>query len=191
MKSFTLSVCVIILGLIVGCGEKQIPSKEATTVDSYYETYRQNRLSDLEKYIMNQGTLEGYGEADVYGALMDWNLGQGRYATLCVLIDGRTKLYTSTGAKEINIKHQNVANEVSRYLTACTRLHSFSQRYVNAKLPEEGHYRFYLKTNSGVSIGEGHMDDVKELKSPWAALFKQANDVITEVRATYNDFYAE
>ena len=125
---------------------------------------------------------------DVIALVMDWNLGQNRYATLSVLRDGRSKVFTSTGAKHIDIKHQNVNNEVSRFLASAASKMGSSKRFRNAKLPEENHFTFYFKTNGGVSIGEGYISDANDPNSTWGLLFNEANDVISEVRATYQDF---
>ena len=179
---------ISIILIVNGCGEKTKSTDLKETKISAFDDYQSKRLDDFNKYFASGAFMRGLEDWQIVAFMMDWNLGQNRYATLSILRSGRTKIFTSTGAKDISIDHQNVTNEVGRFLEYAATVAPYAQPMNHTKLPEPEHFSFYFKTNEGTSKAEGYIGDVNNNSSEWSELFRRANNVITEVRATYQDF---
>ncbi len=191
-RFFNLILVSILVMIIISCDANEKPkSSEVKTLyptTPAFKDYQNKRLKEFESNITNTGIIEGLTDLDVMSLVMDWNLGKGRYATLSVLRNGHAKVFSSTGAKHIDIKHENVLNEVNRFFNYASTQLVNAKKYKNTRLPEEDHFTFYFKTNAGVSMAEGFIGDVQNKTSPWRILFEQANSLISEVRATDQDF---
>lgn len=172
-KSFTQLVILLFISVLISnCGQKPETKKEKPPQEIAFDEYQKKRLAEFETYFADGSMVPGLESWQMVALLMDWNLGENRYSTLSIFRGAKTNIFKSTGTKDIEIEHQNVYNEITRFLQNAERLSPYAQPMNHTKLPEEDHFNFYFKTNAGSSKAEGFIGDVQNNSSKWADLFR-------------------
>jgi hypothetical protein len=127
------------------------------------------------------------GGRQVWAVVMDTAFPEG-VASLAVVADGTTSLYTSTGGGTIGAgTHENVAAASRAFLD---RVDGALDLLVPASafpLPSTGRVRFCVLTFDGGRTAEADELDLGEGRHPLSGVFLAAHDVITELRAVEDD----
>jgi len=121
-------------------------------------------------------------EVDVYGVIMDWNLGNG-VMTLVTFKTGDASMYFSTGGGVIGGgTHENISKIVKSFLDEANKYLIKTIKVDSATLPAENCIKFYFLTQKGKLCVQEQMKNFENQTSIWLDLFNQANRVITELR---------
>ena len=114
---------------------------------------------------------------------MDTGLEGGRWATLVVIADGTTSLYTSTGGGIIGAgAHAAVAQAGQAWLSALEGHLELLPRTDRPGLPAAGHVVIRALTFGGERAVEAPEADLGHGRDPASPLFHAAHAVITEMR---------
>jgi hypothetical protein len=118
----------------------------------------------------------------VWGALMELGTGDGA-ASLVMLADGTTSLYTSTGGGIIGGgEHEPVASATRAFLTELERHLDFFETDADDRLPAPDEVIFRALTYSGRRSLAAAEDDLGEGRHPRSRLFYAGHDVLTQLR---------
>jgi hypothetical protein len=123
-------------------------------------------------------------DSEVYGVIMDWNLGNG-IMTLVTYKTGDASIYLSSGGGIIGGgQHENVNKAAKAFVNKADR---YSDKVIKADstpLPEKDCVRFYFLTKNGKYCAQEQMAKFENESSLWLDYFNEANKVITELRQT-------
>lgn len=120
----------------------------------------------------------------VYGIIMDWEIG-GAIATTVAYQTGDASLYLSPGGGVIGGgQHQNVSRVAKQFVTLAQTFISKATKTATTPLPSNDEVNFYFLTNKGVFVGHEQMKNFNNNSSVWLKLFKEGNNVLTELRKT-------
>jgi hypothetical protein len=122
------------------------------------------------------------GQTEVYGLVVDMNMGDG-IATVVCFKTGDASLYLSSGGGFIGGIGQPPVRRASLALVAT------GQKYLpkagaapNRDLPDQGAVRFYWLTNHGVFSAGEKTASLEDGHSEWTGLYAATQDVITQFR---------
>ena len=131
------------------------------------------------------------GSRRVWAVVMDTAFPEG-VASLVVVADGTTSLYTSTGGGTIGAgTHENVALASRAFLD---RVDGALDLLVPASafpLPTTGRVRFCVLTFDGGRTAEADEQDLGESRHPLSGVFHAGHDVLTELREIDSQVVAE
>jgi hypothetical protein len=118
----------------------------------------------------------------VFGVVMDTTYSSGT-ATLVVVADGTTSLYTSTGGGVLGGgAHEQVAAASGELLRVAEgQLDTFSEQRASP-LPAVGHVQITVLTYSGLRGVDAAEDDLGYQRHPAAPVFHAAHEVIAALR---------
>ena len=137
----------------------------------------------LETDPASLGLAPSAGGRRVWAVVMDTAFPEG-LASLAVVADGTTSLYTSTGGGTIGAgTHETVAAASQAFLD---RVDGALDLLVPASafpLPSTGRVRFCALTFEGGRTAEADEQDLGEGRHPLSGVFLAGHDVITELRA--------
>ena len=181
---------VVVLSSSMGCKneEKKPVQVESEEDDRAKRIYVQKRLQAFSVDPERIGVELNSNDFHIYGMAMDWHLRGDQYMTMCVYKNGMTMLYTSDGNKDLEFQHDNIKNAARPFFEKALPHMEKAVQSVNTSLPLDGTFKFYFLTNLGLAVGGDHTAHIEDGSSAWLELFHAANDVITEIRATYVDF---
>ena len=104
-------------------------------------------------------------------------------ASLVVVADGTTSLYTSTGGGTIGAgTHENVAAASRAFLDRVDGALDLLVPAGSFPLPSTGRVRFCVLTFDGGRTAEADEQDLGEGRHPLSGVFLAAHDVITQLR---------
>lgn len=181
MKVFYSFLILLQIGVIiyfVRRGRKKTLANGSIPSDDSYEGLRRLAMSvkpeQLKLKIPDTETF-------VYGVIMDWNTGDSM-VTLATYITGAANLYLrSGGGVKGGGKNQNVGEAAAKFVAN-------AQDYIGSALPAgvteipaPGCVRFYLLTNKQMYVAQEQVKHFDDGSSSWLPLFKQGNEVITEM----------
>jgi len=193
--TFLISGLVIIGGLIfflTSCRgqsskenntQTETVSNQAVTQDT-----KNNPFNDLRNMAFNatgeQLGLENLKDKEVYGVIMDWDLGDG-IMTLITYQTGDASMYLSTGGGVIGGgQHENVSAASKRFVEQANKYIFKTTETDSTPIPDKNCVRFYFLTNSGKYFVQEQMTSFENETSFWLDYFNEANKVITELRLT-------
>ena len=120
----------------------------------------------------------------VYGVVMDWGI-NGVVATTVAYQTGDASFYLSSGGGVIGGgQNQNVNSAAKQFVKSAQAFLDLTNKTETTSLPEDDVIKFYFLTNNGIYAGQESMSNFKSNNSPWLQLFKDGNDVLTELRLT-------
>ena len=123
------------------------------------------------------------GGRQVWAVVMDTAFPEG-VASLAVVADGTTSLYSSTGGGTIGAgTHETVAAASQAFLDRVDESLDLLVRGSSFPLPSTGRVRFCVLTFDGGRTAEADELDLGEGRHPLSGVFLAAHDVITELRA--------
>lgn len=118
----------------------------------------------------------------VYGVVMDWEMG-GATATTVSYQTGDASLYLSSGGGFIGGgQHQNVNNAAKQFVSLAQTFLDKTAKTETTSLPLTDEVKFYLLTNNGIFVGQEHIRNFENNSSSLLNLFKEGNNVLTEIR---------
>lgn len=158
-------------------------SNQAVTQDTI-----DNPFNDLRNMAFNatgeQLGLENLKGKEVFGVIMDWDLGEG-IMTLITYQTGDASMYLSTGGGVIGgVHHENVNAASKRFVEQADKNISKTTETDLTPIPDRNCVRFYFLTNSGKYFAQEQMTNFENETSIWLDYFNEANNVITELRLT-------
>lgn len=193
--TFLISGLAIIGGLIfflTSCKGQSSKEKTAQTDKAANQTVSQetggNPFSDLRNMAFHvtaeQLGLENINDNEVYGVIMDWDLGEG-IMTLITYQTGDASMYLSTGGGVIGGgQHENVNTATKRFVEQADKYISKTIETDSTPIPDKNCVKFYFLTNSGKYFAQEQMTSFEDETSIWMDYFNEANKVISELRLT-------
>jgi len=128
--------------------------------------------------------LELTDENELYGMVMDWDLGEATMS-LVTFRTGDASMYLSSGGGVIGGgQHENVRTAVANYLNSAEGFLNSAKQVEHANLPSPNSVNFYFLTTKGRFLSTESIDNFENESSEIYALFNEANNVITELRLT-------
>jgi hypothetical protein len=138
----------------------------------------------LETDPASLGLAPSPGGRRVWAVVMDTAFPEG-VASLAVVADGTTSLYTSTGGGTIGAgTHENVAVVSGAFLDRVDGALDLLVPASSFPLPSTGRVRFCVLTFDGGRTTEADEQDLGEGRHPLSGVFLAGHDVLTELRKT-------
>ncbi len=146
----------------------------------------ENPYSGLRTQAMNvtyeQLGLKLKNDSDIYGIIMDWNMGD-VIVTVVAFRTGDASVYLSSGQCFIGgHAHESVARTAQRFIAKGSSYLPETVHATSTAPANKNKIGFYILTKSGRYYIEDTSDKIENNQSPLTALFSAANDVITEYR---------
>lgn len=121
---------------------------------------------------------------DIYGVIMDWDLGEG-IMTLITYKTGDASMYLSTGGGVIGGgQHENVNKASTQFVKLADKYLDKAVKTDLTPIPDKNCVRFYFLTTNGKYYAQEQMINFENRTSKWLDYFEEANKVITELRLT-------
>jgi len=121
---------------------------------------------------------------DIYGVIMDWDLGEG-IMTLITYKTGDASMYLSTGGGVIGGgQHENVNKASKQFVKLADKYLDKALKTDLTPIPDKNCVRFYFLTTKGKYYAQEQMINFENRTSKWLDYFEEANKVITELRLT-------
>jgi hypothetical protein len=136
----------------------------------------------LETDPTSLGLAPSPGGRRVWAVVMDTAFPEG-VASLVVVADGTTSLYTSTGGGTIGAgTHERVAVVSQAFLDRVDGALDLLVPTSSFPLPSTGRVRFCVLTFDGGRTAEADEQDLGESRHPLSGVFHAGHDVLTELR---------
>jgi len=121
-------------------------------------------------------------EDDIYGIVMDWNMGD-VIVTVVAFKTGDSSVYLSSGQAFIGgYGHDSVVQAAQRFIAEGSLFLNKAKQTVSTDPPDKGITGFYILTKSRTYYIEDQTDKIENNQSELTVLFAAANDVITKYR---------
>jgi hypothetical protein len=121
---------------------------------------------------------------DIYGVIMDWDLGEG-IMTLITYKTGDASMYLSTGGGIIGGgQHENVNKASKQFVKLADNYLDKAVKTDLTTIPDKNCVRFYFLTTKGKYYAQEQMINFENKTSQWMDYFEEANKVISELRLT-------
>lgn len=119
---------------------------------------------------------------EVYGVVMDWGLGDDGTCTLVCYLTGDASIYYSNGGGQIGggHSHEAIKKAAISYVRYAQQLLPLTTIAQPAAVDTGNYVRFYLLTTKGLHTAKARMEEIDNRSWKLAALFDEANKVITE-----------
>jgi hypothetical protein len=122
--------------------------------------------------------------SDIYGVIMDWDLGEG-IMTLITYKTGDASMYLSTGGGVIGGgQHKNVNKASKQFIKLADKYLDKAVKTDLTTIPDKNCVRFYFLMTKGKYFAQEKMINFENKTSQWLDYFEEANKVITELRLT-------
>jgi hypothetical protein len=146
----------------------------------------QNPFSDMRNMAFSvtseQLGLNGIGKDEVFGIISEMDM-NGATATVVTFATGDTSLYLSSGGGFIGAgQHESVQGIVKKYVENGQKYLNKGTRIEKAELPKNGMTNFNFLTDSGIYSIEKNTSELESGKSEFSNLFRELNEVITQIR---------
>lgn len=186
----TFLIILLLLGIFasysISC--KNFPKVNNNTLPDTSKTAnqepRKNMYMDLRNMALSNTPeklgLKLFSQSDVYGVIMDWDLGNGTMTLACYKTGDASIYLTSGGGFIGGVQHENVNKAAKKFVDKAQRFLAKSTKTTISPLPDKDCVRFYLLTGSGIFSQQISMKNMKNYSSEWVPLFNEANEVIHE-----------
>ncbi len=119
---------------------------------------------------------------DIYGMIMDWNMGD-VIVTVVAFQTGDASVYLSSGQGFIGgHAHDTVVRAAQRFIAKGPSYLAKATQTTTTQPADNNKIGFYILTKSGRYYIEDTSDRIEKNQSPLTGLFAAANDVISEYR---------
>jgi hypothetical protein len=191
--TFLITGLILIGGLIyflTSCKGKSAKTncKQTDSVTGQVKTHelKENPYDGLRQMAFGTTTeelgLKDLKAGDIYGVIMDWNLGKG-IMTLVTYKTGDASMYFSTGGGVIGGgQHENVNKASKQFVKLADRYLDKAIKTDLTPIPDKNCVRFYFLTTKGKYYAQEQMINFENETSEWMDYFAEANKVITELR---------
>ncbi len=160
-------------------GDLSSAPEQQSLVSSGYKKQRQKALETSADRI---GLTLSPDRTLAYGIVVDQHTGKAVYSLACwANNDARVYLGDGTVLGE-GTAHPAVQKKVKQCIES---LASYLPRALPARgtpLPSENRVCFYLLTNRGTFSFEENLSRLQEQRSPWAPLYAEVEDIISEIK---------
>ena len=180
--------CILGLCTFSACNSSSEESSDTITKTEIDDNpYADLRTMALDVTPDNIGMENAFVGSDVYGIIMDWNLGDG-IATLVAFASGDASIYLSSGGAFMGAgAHAPVREAIDQYLAAGQNSLKYGIKAVETPLPSNNAVHFYFLTSEGKYSGQENMRKLENGSSEWALLFTEANLLMEEIRKVSGD----
>ena len=152
--------------------------KKTEVKDNSYQGLRERAISVTPEQLQ----LHLDRDNDLYGMVMDWNMGNA-IVTVVSFNTGDASVYLSSGQAFIGgYAHESVANAAKEFVKAGKKYLSKATKTDLNQPTKEKKVDFYFLTKTGKYYLEDDLDRIENNKSDLTALFGAANQVITDYR---------
>ena len=179
-----LIILITTLGFFACKGKNEEKEKQ---VDEITETkvaenpYLKLRTQAI-KVTPEQLQLQLENDTDIYGIVMDWNMGDA-IVTVVSFKTGDASVYMSTGQAFIGgYAHETVINAAKQFVISGKKYFSKATKTDNSEPTKEQKVDFYFLTKSGRYYIEEDFKNIENNTSDLLGLFEAGNQVITEYR---------
>ena len=182
---------LVALGIFIACKPKNQQTEKQTPelYENQSEQQKENPFNDLREMALSVtpdqlGIENTKGETNVFGIVMDWDLGNG-IVTVAAYETGDASMYLSSGGGVIGGgQHENVRQAVFPYIKLGQNFLTMAEKTKTTPLPDKDCVRFYFLTNDETYYSQEKMKNIENENSDWLKLFEEANKVLTELRLT-------
>ncbi len=123
----------------------------------------------------------------VYGLITEIAMNPGS-ASIISFLSGDTSLYLSSGGGFIGAgQHEEVREMVIQKVDGFQRYLSKAKKTDEPKLPEKGKVSFNFLTKNGIYSATENMADIESGQSELSGLFREVNEIITQIRIKSNN----
>ncbi|MFD2517596.1 hypothetical protein [Salinimicrobium flavum] len=130
--------------------------------------------------------LPNIADDKVYGLITEMAMNPGS-ATVISFLTGDTSLYLSSGGGFIGAgQHEEVRQMLAQKVDRFQNYLSKARKIDEPSLPEEGTVNFNFLTKNGIYSVTQNMTDLESGKSEFSDLFKEVNEIITQIRLKSN-----
>ncbi len=177
-------IALIVVGIVAyffssrrtNANEQQTPDREHKPAQNPYNDLRNQAFS------VTKEQLQLVDDNELFGLIMDWDLGDGTM-TLITFRTGDASMYLSSGGGVIGGgQHENVRSAVVSCLNTAERYLKSSEKVEHSTLPKPNSVNFYFLTTAGHYLIFEEMQNFEIESSQVYQLFKEANNVISELR---------
>lgn len=181
-----LSLVPLILLCLIGCKNYKDPNNLQSRNTMTKRQVPDNPYVGLRTQAMN-ATYEQLGlnlknDNDIYGMIMDWNMGD-VIVTVVAFRTGDASVYLSSGQGFIGgHAHDTVVRAAQRFIAKGPSYLAKAVSSTSTAPADKNKIGFYILTKSGKYYIEDTSDKIENNQSPLSDLFSAANEVITEYR---------
>jgi hypothetical protein len=201
LKTYNMKITLIITGLLLigglvffitsckGQSSRSIDTNDnSDTGQSKKSELQENPYEGLREMAFGvtpeQLGLTNLKESDIYGVIMDWDLGDG-IMTLVTYQTGDASMYLSTGGGVIGGgQHKNVNRASRQFVKLAKKYIDKAESIESTPLPDKSCVRFYFLTIKGKYFSQEQMANFENKSSNLLDYFNEANKVIAELRVT-------
>lgn len=179
-----IALVIVVVAAYFFISRKSSANEQETSVRDH--KLEQNPFNDLrnQAFGVTKEQLELADDNEIYGLIMDWDLGDG-IMTLITFRTGDASMYLSSGGGVIGGgQHENVRIAVDNYLNTAERFLNSTEQVDHLNLPTTNSVNFYFLTTNGRFLTTEVIDNFENESSKIYGLFNEANNVITELRMT-------
>jgi len=190
MKLTLLISSILIIGtvLFLTCCKGKKPEQTGTNKNAESKQVKENPYIGLRQMALEatseQLGLTSLSNNEVYGVVMDWDLGNG-IMTLITYQTGDASMYLSTGGGVIGGgQHESVSNASKQFVKMASNYFDNAENIDSIPLPDKECVQFYFLTTKGKYIIQEKMTNIENKSSFLFDYFEEANKVISELRIT-------
>ena len=190
-KFIILIVAVIAIGVLISWTNRTKNSATGKTQHLTEKPDHQNPYMEMREMAFSAQADEiGVGDIPdnkVYGLITEMAMNPGS-ASVISFLSGDTSLYLSSGGGFIGAgQHEEVRELVIRKVDGFQKYLSKAKKIHQSKLPEKGKVSFNFLTKNGLYSVTENMADLESGQSELSGLFREVNEIITQIRIKSND----
>ena len=187
----TSIIVTAIIGCLTNCSDKSTSNEKQSTTDqdttkpealqteiNPYEGMRDRAFTPKPEDL---GLSLPADKTTVYGVIMDWEMGRVT-ATLVSYLTGEASVILNSGGGIITGEQENVNMAAKQFVSLAQTFLDKATKTESTSLPARNEVNFYLLTNDGIYVGREQVENFNNNSSTWSSLFKEGNDVLTELR---------
>ncbi len=179
-------ILITSIGLYACKGKIQGKEKVTQADDVKKTKVKDNPYPGLRNQAINvtpeQLQLQLDNENDIYGLVMDWNMGDA-IVTVISFKTGDASIYLSTGQAFIGgYAHETVINAAKQFVAEGEKYLQNATKADNTEPTKENKVNFYFLTKTGKYYIEDDFGNIENETSELFRLFEAGNQVITEYR---------
>jgi hypothetical protein len=181
----------LILAIFIGFYSFKQKLNDKSNHDLKKTEVKENPYQRLRTLAINttaeQLQLQSNNDHDIYGILMDWNIGSA-IVTVVAFKTGDASIYISTGSVLIGGRgHENIIKAAKKFIKTGEKYISKAKKTDQTEPTHDEKVNFYFLTKAGRYYIEDDMAHIENYTSDLRKLFIVGDEVITEYRLIINN----